>query len=452
MDADDDHRMRGAPPADELAGRRRSPATPAATAGRRSVMTAGLAAMAAPARATTEATVYVNGTILTMAGDTPGQVEAVAVSDGRIAFAGSRDAALAAVPNPRLVDLGGRTMLPGFIDTWGHFTLFAQQTLGVNLAYFADRPPQAKADAIALLKGGSPFNGWVIGYGYDAALLKDGPLRLADLDAAFPSMPVMIATLSTLTGQVNSAGLAKLGLTPATKALQPGEIVKDPRTGKLTGELTFTPFLAAHAAAVGPLSQDHAIASFRRAEALLVRQGYTTVQSYQLVPAEIAALRAAFDQDALALDVIGLPSISDAASASIVAQADWTWGAYSHGDRGLKKPWRPRPEDPRLPGGDRCRPAAPARRLHPALPRHDRLSRGLEGHAALPGRGRAMDRLRLRPRHPALRLQQRRCRHRHEPCRHRQGHRRDRQDGRPAYHGRAFLLRPARPARGLPGA
>jgi len=331
MDADDDHRMPRAAPADEVTGRR-------------VVVTAGLAAMAAPsigaspARAANEATVYVNGTILTMAGDTPGQVEAVAVRDGRIAFAGARDAALAAVSNPRLVDLRGRTMLPGFIDTWGHFTLFAQQTLGVNLAYFADRPPRSKADAIALLKDAAPFNGWVIGYGYDPALLQDGPLSLADLDAAFPDRPVMIATLSTLTGQVNSAGLAKLGLTPMTKAPPPGEIVKDPRTGKLTGELLFAPFLAAHAEAVGRLSQDQAIASFRRAEALLARQGYTTVQSYQLVPAEIAALRAAFDQDALALDVIGLPSISDAASASIVAQADWTWGAYSHGDRGLKIP------------------------------------------------------------------------------------------------------------------
>jgi len=279
---------------------------------------------------------YYNGTILTMEGDTPDYVEAVAVKDGRILLAGTRAAIAAAVGDTRQVDLKGRTMLPGFIDTWGHFTLFAQQTLGVNLAYFSDKPPRDKADVIAALKGASPFNGWIIGYGYYAAMLADGPLTLEDLDSAFPDIPVLISTLSTLTGQLDSAGIAKLGLTPQTPASQPGEIVKDPKTGKLTGDLLFAPFLAARTAAVGGYSQAQALATFQAAEALLAKHGYTTVQSYQLIPEEIANLRAAFDQGAISVDVMGMPSVSDAASAKIVQGADWTWGGYSHGDRGLK--------------------------------------------------------------------------------------------------------------------
>lgn len=282
--------------------------------------------------------VYVNGFILTMEGDAPQYVEAVAVRDGRIAFAGDRLSALAAVPDAVEVDLAGRTMLPGFIDSWGHFALFAQQTLGVNLAYFSDKPPRSKADVIARLTATAPFNGWIIGYGYDAALLADGALTLADLDAAFPQTPVMVSTLSTLTGQVNSAGLAKLGLTTDSKAAQPGQIVKDPATGKLTGDLLFTPFLAAHAEAVGNPSQAQVLQTFQTAEALLAAQGYTTVQSYQLQPAELANFRAAFDQGLMSLDVIGMPSVSDAASGQFVTKADWTWGAWSHGDRGLKIP------------------------------------------------------------------------------------------------------------------
>jgi predicted amidohydrolase YtcJ len=314
---------------------------------RRVFVKAGVAAIAvvaergsgaAVAQEAAGAVVYFNGTILTMEGDQPAAVEAVAVKDGKIAFAGALDAARAAVGQARLVDLQGRTMLPGFIDSWGHFTLFAQQTLGVNLAYFADTPPASKADAIALLKATMPFNGWIIGYGYIASMLADGPLTLADLDAAFPETPVMIATLSTLTGQVNSAGIAKLGLTPDTKVVQPGEIGKNPQTGKLTGDLAFSPFLAARVAAVGSYSQAQTFKTFRAAEALLAAQGFTTVQSYQLVPVEIADLRAAFDQGVIALDVIGMPSVSDAATAKIVQDADWTWGTYSHGDRGLKIP------------------------------------------------------------------------------------------------------------------
>ena len=313
---------------------------------RRDFMKAGVAAIGAaaaldvlPAVADQAgATIYSNGNILTMEGDAPQYVEALAVKDGMIVFAGDRAGALVAVGKAIEVDLAGRTMLPGFIDSWGHFALFAQQTLGVNLGYFADKPPHTKAEVIALLKAANPFNDWIIGNGYDAALLSDGALTLTDLDNAFPATPVMISTLSTLTGQVNSAGLARLGITADTKATQPGQIVKDAQTGKLTGELLFTPFLAAHAQALGSYSQEQALKTFAAAQALLVAQGYTTVQSYQLTLAEITNFRAAFDQGVIALDVIGMPSISDDASGKMVEEADWTWGAYSHGDHGLKIP------------------------------------------------------------------------------------------------------------------
>jgi predicted amidohydrolase YtcJ len=290
----------------------------------------------AQANAADPGVLYVNGQILTMEGDAPAYLEAVAIRDGRIVFAGPRAAARAALPDARLVDLQGRTMLPGFIDTWGHFLLFAQQTLGVNLAYFADDPPRTKADVIRLLRATAPFNGWITGYGYSKALLSDGPPTLADLDAAFPDTPVLIGTLSTLTGKANSAGLAKLGLTPSTPVAQPGVVVKDPATGRLTGDLLFTPYLAARAASLGTYPEERAFQTFRAAEALLARQGFTTAQSYQLMPGDVPTLRAAFDQGVISLDIMGLPAVSDAASGQMVAQNDWRWGSYSHGDRGLK--------------------------------------------------------------------------------------------------------------------
>ena len=56
-----------------------------------------------------------------MEGDAPAYVEAVAVTNGKIACVGSKDAALAIVKGTQLIDLKGRTMLPGFIDLWGYF-------------------------------------------------------------------------------------------------------------------------------------------------------------------------------------------------------------------------------------------------------------------------------------------------------------------------------------------
>jgi predicted amidohydrolase YtcJ len=290
----------------------------------------------AVAAANNPPTVYFSGSIITMEGDKPEYVEAVAVQDGRIVFVGSKEAALSSFKNARLIDLQGRTMLPGFIDLWGHFKLFAQQTLGVNISYFADQPPRNKADVIALLKGAKPFNGWIIGYGYSDAMLSDGSPTIQELDAAFPNIPVMLSNLSTLTGKVNSAGLTKLGFTAQTPVPQPGVIVKDPKTGQLTGDLLFTPFLMAQAEAVGTYSQEKTFETFQAAEKLLARQGYTTIQSYQLMPKDLSDLRAAYDRGVIALDVIGLPSVSDAASAKMVETGDWQWGRYSHADRGVK--------------------------------------------------------------------------------------------------------------------
>ena len=69
-----------------------------------------------------------------MQGDVPQYVEAIVVQDDKITFAGDRIEALTlAGSNPTLYDLKGHTLMPGFIDSWGHFALIAQNTLGVNL-------------------------------------------------------------------------------------------------------------------------------------------------------------------------------------------------------------------------------------------------------------------------------------------------------------------------------
>ena len=135
------------------------------------------------------ATVYFNGDILTMQGDSPRYVPAVVTQGDRISFTGELPQAMAkAGPDPVLHDLKGHTLLPGFIDSWGHFALVAQDTLGVNVAYFSDQPPNTKSQIIERLrKEAKPFNGWIVGTGYSDALLADGALSLADLDAANPS-------------------------------------------------------------------------------------------------------------------------------------------------------------------------------------------------------------------------------------------------------------------------
>ena len=282
------------------------------------------------------ATVYYNGDILTMEGDGPKYVEAVLVKDDKIAFVGGvQDALAQAGTNANMHDLKGHTLLPGFIDTWGHFALIAQDTFGVNVAYFSKNPPKTKQELIdKLRKEGNPFNGWIIGTGYSEALLSDGAITLAELDKAFPKTPVLIENISTLTGIVNSAGLKKLGITPATKAVS-GFIPVDPQTGKLTGDLIGMPYLNAVAKAVGKYSQDLTFESYRKAEKMYLSNGFTTAQSYEATVADIRNMRLAVDRGIVAIDLIALPTF-DIVDALLETNPHYQFGIYSKGDRGFK--------------------------------------------------------------------------------------------------------------------
>jgi predicted amidohydrolase YtcJ len=67
-------------------------------------------------------TIYSGGDILTMAGDSPQYVEALATEGGKIIFAGALSAALTLKSDETaMVDLKGATLLPGFIDAHGQF-------------------------------------------------------------------------------------------------------------------------------------------------------------------------------------------------------------------------------------------------------------------------------------------------------------------------------------------
>ena len=89
--------------------------------------------------------IYVNGTIVTV-NDAQPQAEAVAVKGGTILAVGTR-AQIEAHKGPATVvqDLGGKTMLPGFIDAHGHLSLVGLQAVVANLL----PPPDGSNDSIA---------------------------------------------------------------------------------------------------------------------------------------------------------------------------------------------------------------------------------------------------------------------------------------------------------------
>ena len=94
------------------------------------------------------ATVYFGGDIITMANDTPEYAEALVINDGKIIFVGSSDEAMTvAGKGHQMVDLQGKTLLPGFIDGHAHFGSFSSQAIGAQIL----PSPDAKADDIPTL-------------------------------------------------------------------------------------------------------------------------------------------------------------------------------------------------------------------------------------------------------------------------------------------------------------
>ncbi|MEI7573214.1 MAG: amidohydrolase family protein, partial [Phenylobacterium sp.] len=192
-----------------------------------------LAAGCAPRTSDETAAVYTGGDILTLAGDAPAYVEALAVKDGKIVAAGTQaEARKAAGPGARTVDLKGGVLLPGFIDAHSHLLNYADSLVQANL----NPPPVGGVSSVAdivgelkrlkdSLKAGPGV--LLVGQGYDQDFLaeKRHPTA-AELDAAFPDNPVILVHTSGHMLVANSAAIRKAGITAATADPVGGAIIR----------------------------------------------------------------------------------------------------------------------------------------------------------------------------------------------------------------------------------
>jgi predicted amidohydrolase YtcJ len=179
----------------------------------------------------------VNATVVTM--DAGHEThEAIAISGDRIAWVGSRADArdhLGAVG--RTLDLGGATVLPGFIDAHNHVILLGHWLGQVDCSAAAVGSVAGIVDAIATRARTVPAGTWIEARGYDDTRLADGrhPSR-ADLDVATRDHPVLLRHVSGHMSVVNSRGLELSGIRPGTPDPVGGRIDRDVR-GDPTGLL-----------------------------------------------------------------------------------------------------------------------------------------------------------------------------------------------------------------------
>jgi len=261
--------------------------------------------------------IYYDGTIITI-NDAQPQVEAVAVKDGKILAIGTKDELLKSEGDAtKLIDLEGRTMLPGFVDAHGHVMGGGLQALSANIL----APPDGQVKDIPSLQ--QTLRDWmaenqkavdniklVVGFGYDNAQLAE--LRhqeREDLDVVSEDLPIVLVHQSGHIISVNSKAL-EVGNISANTANPEGGVIQRRADGNepngVLEETAAFPLLIKLLGRVGPEGS----ATFIRAGAeMWARFGYTTAQDGRTMPNAVKAMKEVAADGGLKIDVVSYPDV-----------------------------------------------------------------------------------------------------------------------------------------------
>lgn len=183
-----------------------------------------------------------NGNIHTLDSDHPAP-ELVAVKDGRIVYVGARDGGKPWFgQQTRILDLRGRTMTPGLIDSHSHILMlgYAKMILDLSAAKnYAEVADIVKAAAAKVSPGE-----WILGRGWHQSKWHPPPKQMVEgfqthhlLSRVTPDNPVFLTHASGHAALVNTRALEIADIDDRTPSPEGGEIIRD-AAGNPTGILT----------------------------------------------------------------------------------------------------------------------------------------------------------------------------------------------------------------------
>lgn len=163
--------------------------------------------------------------------------EALAVKDGRIVAVGSDEAVdLLIGGETTVVDLGGRSLLPGFVDAHTHFIDGGFKLAGVDLRDAAT--PEEFTRRIAAFAASVPPGTWITGGDWDHELWGGELPRREWIDSVTPEHPVFVNRLDGHMALANTVAIRAAGLDEGGRPTSDpagGTIVRDARTGEAAG-------------------------------------------------------------------------------------------------------------------------------------------------------------------------------------------------------------------------
>jgi predicted amidohydrolase YtcJ len=288
-----------------------------------------VSAPAGPAPDATADTIYAGGDVVTV-NDAQPTAEAVAVKAGRILAVGTREALERAHRGQAttMLDLAGRTLVPGLIDSHVHVAQLGTQAVGANLLASPDGDANTVDDVVRKLqefaKGPDvKRTGWIFGMGYDDSLLGRHPTR-DDLDKVSTEVPVIAVHISGHFSAVNSLALKQIGYTAATKDPVGGVIRRRPGTREPLGVNDELAHFAYAFGAVTPKAQADKDYFLKRGLDLAKSYGFTTAIEGRAQRANHEALKDAAARGLLDIDVLSYIDHADRAVLDADASATYT--------------------------------------------------------------------------------------------------------------------------------
>lgn len=209
----------------------------------------------------------------------------------------------------RVIELGERALLPGFIDAHGHFSSVARYTTLLDLS----SPPVGGVnnieDIIRLLRlrietQQIAEGELVYGYGYDDSLLAElrHPNR-DDLDRASTDHPIIVRHVSGHLLAANSLALANANVTASTENPERGIIRRRPASDEPDGVMEETAMGAFPGSSAG-ISAAKQLELVRSAIDLYASYGITTIQDSNISLQYVEALRQAARAEPYAVDIV----------------------------------------------------------------------------------------------------------------------------------------------------
>lgn len=216
--------------------------------------------------------ILTNGNVITM-GIPAKREQAIAIRDGRIVSVGSNRAiGTLASPGTNVLDLSGKTVMPGLIDSHAHAFLTGIWLMSAQLG-----AATTVAEVCALVRDKAkqtPPGKWVYGMGcLPFALAEKRFPNVAELDAVAPENPVYVAAATFHSGAANSLGMNSIDPPRGLSGLE-----KDPVTGEPTGSfLNDTAHFFAAGRAYAGLSTTEIAALYERTASFAASKGVTTL-------------------------------------------------------------------------------------------------------------------------------------------------------------------------------